>query len=785
MRRIPLKFACAALVAGALAIQQGAVAFAAQNPFSSSFQTVSDRANDYWSIYGLAEGTADVNGKRFGDNPAWAEWDSLKFAWTNYGGYRAHAMDTLKAFKINGYGGTTGAQANGYVWSWSDVSEYWPDDNAYHGGVGSYHFDQIARFVNAIYNHYMWTRDAAYLSTMLPKAEFVTDQYLLSAMQGASGVLIVPGAANNGTSAARPSTYMDQIKSGYKDAWINASFYTALLNMAELEDVNGNTAKRDSYQALADAFPARYDTAFWSGTTNRYAAWRDSAGTAHDIGSTYVNLEALARGLGSTDKANRVFDWLYGPAQATAAGAHTGSTDPYQLVVAPRMNTVGIGGTDWDGWSDPSSGKKAYGSILEDGGAALWLNYYDVMARLRYSGADDAFEPFNRMLTRFATDSHKLTFNSSGGRYHNDFNEDLVELGTNEPFPESGIAALPFLYGFMGVNANKNGLAIKPDLPAALVGAQATGVTYKSASRTIQVSRGDMVAEQPNTSGVTPLFTGDTLSQTFNPGAAFNEVGLFVGTYGSTNSAFTLQLDKQGSGGAWSKVATKRFTAVPDNSWVHMAFPDQAAGAYRISIYDVSSSGAIAWYIDGASTYSGVAAKNGTALSGDFAFRAFMAGQMVAVDQSTGGTADALNASLGQTFTSAAPFDRVSMRVGTYTTTNSGFTATLYQDVGGRWQRKQRQTFARVLDNSEVVMSFGSQPSGKYLLEITDKVGSIAWYRNSSDVFPGSGLYALTDGNPVSGDRWFKAYRGKYRIQVPTSGVNTVINAGETYTMTS
>lgn len=72
-------------------------AMAAHLPFSSSFDDVSNRNNDYWTIYGVAEGTAEVNGERFaGNNPAWFEWDALKFAWTGYKGYRTTARDTLR-----------------------------------------------------------------------------------------------------------------------------------------------------------------------------------------------------------------------------------------------------------------------------------------------------------------------------------------------------------------------------------------------------------------------------------------------------------------------------------------------------------------------------------------------------------------------------------------------------------------------------------------------------------------------------------------------------------------
>lgn len=56
---------------------------------------------------------------------------------------------------------------------------------------------------------------------------------------------------NDGMSEqSRPSTYMDQVKSGWKDAWVAMAFYTALKNMVELETVVDNEEKRKLYQSL-------------------------------------------------------------------------------------------------------------------------------------------------------------------------------------------------------------------------------------------------------------------------------------------------------------------------------------------------------------------------------------------------------------------------------------------------------------------------------------------------------------------------------------------------------
>ena len=93
----------------------------------------------------------------------------------------------------------------------------------------------------------------------------------------------------------------------------------------------------------------------------------------HDAGYTYANLLALGRGLGDSTKAYKVFDWLdNGTAEATVGGGHVGSTNIYQLVVAPR-STARVPNADWHEWSMPGRNEDGgdsmypYGRNVEDG----------------------------------------------------------------------------------------------------------------------------------------------------------------------------------------------------------------------------------------------------------------------------------------------------------------------------------------------------------------------------------------------------------------------------------
>ena len=111
--------------------------------------------------------------------------------------------------------------------------------------------------------------------------------FLIEKMNGSLGIPI--NMINDGTSGkSRPSTYMDQVTSGWKDAWIVLTFYTALQNMIELETVVGNVEMKTLYQSLVNNYDQLFDETFWNKTTGRYIGWIDKNGNKHDSGHVFT-----------------------------------------------------------------------------------------------------------------------------------------------------------------------------------------------------------------------------------------------------------------------------------------------------------------------------------------------------------------------------------------------------------------------------------------------------------------------------------------------------------------
>lgn len=368
-------------------------------------------ADDFWKIY-VANTHPAYKGYRWTDNNAWLEWDSIKLAPTIY---CDKPMEYMKNARVD---------EDGFLWSWG-TSREWPD--------GRDHYDQLPRYINAMYNYYCWTRNETWLREVWPKAVSI-----MKFVRGRSDPLFATPSA--------PDNYMDQIKCNKYDAWINAAVYTAIQNMIELCPLMGEDP--EPFRRWEASFPVAFDSIFWTGT--RYAGWND--GTRHDCGYAFISLEALVRGLGNQDKANRILNWL------------DNNLDIYHYVFAPRTNSIPIPDWDWDPWSDPPEGRAKYGTIMQNGGSFMWFTYYDVMARLKYQDANRAYERLQGLLRRFLGDSQRMTLNES--RLYTDRGESITEIGTSQG-PENGIAIMSLLYGFMGVKVDTtDGIKQRPKLPS-------------------------------------------------------------------------------------------------------------------------------------------------------------------------------------------------------------------------------------------------------------------------------------------------------------------------------
>ena len=105
------------------------------------------------------------------------------------------------------------------------------------------------------------------------------------------------------------------------------------------------------------------------------------------------------------------------------------------------------------------------------------------MARAKYLGADNAFNRLKEILDRYE-EPDRL----AGGSplYYGENNG--WQVGTDYPFPESGLVAAAYVHAFIGLQATNEGLTIAPNLPSALKHAGIKNLRYNGMMLDIRVT---------------------------------------------------------------------------------------------------------------------------------------------------------------------------------------------------------------------------------------------------------------------------------------------------------
>lgn len=320
--------------------------------------------------------------------------------------------------------------------------------------------------------------------------------YQLATLNGREGLAIVTDPQCDGTVDGMPSDYWDNFRFGYKSAYLNIYFYASLLAMSDLERSMGNTGRATELEALAARVKDNYQKTFWDSGKGRFIGCIDITGRLWDFGFTYLNLEAITYGLATPEQAAAIFEWLDGkriiasdkqPVGDRMTGA-TGS-EIYALGWAPLSTTRAVESVTVDGkhwwWhlgdKITVSGARAnaiYGEHLENGGSIFYVSHYDMMARLRTFGPDNAWGRFDGILTEFRKDQLKRDPPSNKGH--------AWKWGIIGEFPESGLVPATIALGFLGLDASAEALIVNPRLPKDLPWLEARQINYRGSTYSIR-----------------------------------------------------------------------------------------------------------------------------------------------------------------------------------------------------------------------------------------------------------------------------------------------------------
>ena len=150
----------------------------------------------------------------------------------------------------------------------------------------------------------------------------------------------------------------------------------------------------------------RYSETFWDDEKGRFIGCVDVDGARHDYGFTFVNVEAMAYGLADEGQARRIYEWM--ETQPTS----TGEADTYtRWLFAPRATTLHnprwhpekgkLSDAPQEPWWQFGWRGTEYGDQCQDGGAILYTSFFDLMARSKHLGPDNALERWREILDRW------------------------------------------------------------------------------------------------------------------------------------------------------------------------------------------------------------------------------------------------------------------------------------------------------------------------------------------------------------------------------------------------
>ena len=339
-------------------------------------------------------------------------------------------------------------------------------------------------------DYFDWTCDTAFLKEVLPKLRRAMDFAIREFALREEKCVRVPWVGHDGRSGLGRDAagmrvinlglgvgngYYDLVPFGGRDAYVTVHYYAALMRLAALEQaverhpewrvpVSGRTFSPDELRTFAAAMREHAGTLFWKSGVGRFAGWQDLAGRFYDYGFTFVNLEAIHYGLATPEQSRSIFEWLDG--KRTIEGDTSTGADIYRWRFGARATTKR--NIETYVWCWPKPEDIPWGGQVQDGGAVLGFSYFDLMARLKIYGPDDAWLRLREILAWFRD------VQAEGGyrAYYAKPDRGTLQgggpaggLGMDQEFMESVLVPQVMLYGFLGFSPAGDTYTVKPRLP--------------------------------------------------------------------------------------------------------------------------------------------------------------------------------------------------------------------------------------------------------------------------------------------------------------------------------
>lgn len=379
-------------------------------------------------------------------------------------------------------------------------------------------------FIMSCWNYFRWTGDVEFLRLSAERMRLAL-RYQQTVMGGLEHNFIRnPWVGHDGVAGYKTNpdgsktllnghgignNYWDIMPFGGDDMYATNQYYAATLVMAEMEEaVRANPGwgvplgalalAPDSLREHAAKVKETANQKFWDPEKGRFIACYDVKGALHDYGYTFLNLDAIWYGIADADHARQIMDWLEG--RRLIAGDTSTGTDIYHWRFGPRATTKR--NIEWygQGWASPEN--IPWGGQVQDGGAVLGFAFYDLWARLKINGPDDAWRRLAELL-----DWDKEVWAAGGYRaYYQDGKQGTTlqgggtagGIGIDAEFHESSLVPSIVTYGFLGLDPNGKELAIRPQLPQACKQMGVSNLAYRNTKLDLLVSGNRITIELKN-----------------------------------------------------------------------------------------------------------------------------------------------------------------------------------------------------------------------------------------------------------------------------------------------
>jgi len=389
--------------------------------------------------------------------------------------------------------------------------------------------------LNAGKYHYEFTGDKKVLAENINRYRKTT-QFLLTHLSGYSGLIdtgYFPGheGTEQGVGTSIGNGYWDILSTPRTSLYSNIYFYKAVQAMAYLEkaaedlaldvekptvlspDGKSSIEYKETSQTLnailqkikekiQEPVNESAKTGFWDENKGRFIEGFNAHGEIIDYGYIMFNLEAVAAGIATQGKGEKIMGGVSGEriveedvqsyeqdyatgykgtaVQEDGSISIMGTLGIYDFEFAPRSSTVKNYNQyvwEWGGTND-------FGGQVQDGGAIMYVSYYDIMSRIKVRGADDGFSRLKGIQSWYekvtaCAKSYNVGEDLPHDQFYRVYYGDLGiamqgggpagGIGLDAEFLESALLYTTVPYGFFGLKSvERNTLEITPNLPSSL-----------------------------------------------------------------------------------------------------------------------------------------------------------------------------------------------------------------------------------------------------------------------------------------------------------------------------